>query len=198
MIILTKDSCKVSRWSGGTTTQIAIMPPDAAYGDRDFLWRASSAVVEDEESVFTPLPEYDRWLLLLEGTLDLVHDGGPTVRLEPYQAHPFDGGSRTIAQGRCTDFNLMLRKGKSVGSLRPLLFSGVGEREVRFEGPLQDGLHSRSMLVFCGRGGGILTCAEGRAAISKGEGVLLEDAQSLILKLSVSGPAAFVVAEMQN
>ena len=47
------------RRSGGTTTQIAIFPSDTPYSTRDFLWRVSSAVVTDEKSIFTPLPDYN-------------------------------------------------------------------------------------------------------------------------------------------
>ena len=57
MIHLTEKDYAVSRWSGGTTTQIALFPPESSYAGRDFLWRVSSAVVEDGESAFTPLPD---------------------------------------------------------------------------------------------------------------------------------------------
>jgi len=43
---LTQSEYRTSSWSGGTTTQIAIFPPEAEYADRDFLWRVSSAAVE--------------------------------------------------------------------------------------------------------------------------------------------------------
>ena len=57
LIHLTKDDYVVSQWSGGTTTQLAIAPSGAQYGDRAFLWRLSSATVDLEESDFTPLPD---------------------------------------------------------------------------------------------------------------------------------------------
>ncbi len=196
MTLLTKDDYIVSRWSGGTTTQIAIMPPDASYTDRSFLWRLSSAMVEDEESDFTALPDYDRWLLLLEGSLDITHDNSSAVRLMPYEAHAFDGGSRTRAKGRCTDFNLMLRKGKSCGTVCPLRLSGQGEREVRFGNPPRNGLSNRAVLLFCGGGEGVVESLEGRAEITEGESVFLENALPFTLKISVPGPADFVVAEI--
>lgn len=83
MIHLTEKDYAVSRWSGGTTTQIALFPPESSYAGRDFLWRVSSAVVEDGESAFTPLPDYDRHLMLLEGSLLLRHDGGEPLPLDP-------------------------------------------------------------------------------------------------------------------
>ena len=48
LIHLTKDDYVVSQWSGGTTTQLAIAPSGAQYGDRAFLWRLSSATVDLE------------------------------------------------------------------------------------------------------------------------------------------------------
>ena len=43
---LTQADFVTTEWSGGTTTQLAISPERAAYGDREFLWRLSSATVE--------------------------------------------------------------------------------------------------------------------------------------------------------
>ena len=62
-------------WSGGTTTQLAIAPEGAVYGDRDFLWRISSATVELDHSDFTPLPDYHRFLAVLEGEIKLKING---------------------------------------------------------------------------------------------------------------------------
>ena len=66
---LTPSDYRVSRWSGGTTTQLCIAPEGADYAHRDFLWRVSSATVELEASDFTMLPDYHRWITTLEGTL---------------------------------------------------------------------------------------------------------------------------------
>ena len=45
MIHLRREDYVTSRWSGGSTTQIAIAPEGALYADRSFLWRLSSATV---------------------------------------------------------------------------------------------------------------------------------------------------------
>ena len=42
---LTQDDYAVSRWSGGITVQLAIFPPEAAYGARDFLWRKDAPLI---------------------------------------------------------------------------------------------------------------------------------------------------------
>ena len=52
--LLTRDDYVTTNWSGGTTTQLAIAPEGAVYGDRNFLWRLSSATVELDHSDFTP------------------------------------------------------------------------------------------------------------------------------------------------
>ena len=74
-----RDACRVSSWSGGTTTELSIAPENGNYQSRDFLWRLSSATVELEESTFTSLPDFDRIILTLdvkEGSL-YRGPGGP-------------------------------------------------------------------------------------------------------------------------
>ena len=195
MLRMTQDDYAVSRWSGGTTTQLAIFPPGASYADRDFLWRVSSAAVEDERSTFTALPDYDRWLLLLEGSLLLAHDGGGLLRLEPFQAHAFDGGAATVSTGRCRDFNLMLRKGRCRGTLRPLRFSGAGETALRCQTPAEDA-RPCAMLLYCAAGAGEAALAGESCALAAGESLLVEDARDAKIRLTVPGAADFVLAEM--
>lgn len=108
-VLFSKDY-RISAWSGGSTTQLAISPASAVYAKRDFLWRLSSATVEAERSCFTPLPGVQRWLMPLEGTVELHHAGREAVRLEPYEVDAFDGGDDTVSIGRCRDFNLMTRE----------------------------------------------------------------------------------------
>lgn len=187
----------LSRWSGGETLQIAIMPADAAYEDRDFLWRVSSAAVELEESVFTALPDYNRWIVPLRGALTLTHGSGAPVRLAPYEVHSFDGGEYTRAQGRCTDFNLMLRKGRAAGSLHTVRLPERGEEEVRFEDPSHGELPNDALLLYCDTGSGTLQAGGERAAVSAGQSLLIEKAELTVLKLSAQAPSVFIVAEMQ-
>ena len=120
MIKLTGSNYAVSAWSGGTTTQLAIFPPEAKYADRDFLWRVSSATVELEESDFTALPDYDRLIATLRGEIVLTHNGGAPLRLRPFEVHAFSGADATHSVGRCTDFNLMLRRGRAAGTMEAL------------------------------------------------------------------------------
>jgi environmental stress-induced protein Ves len=105
------DDQHVSAWSGGTTTEIAIFPRDAIYGRRDFLWRVSSARVDAEASTFTPLPGYQRLLMVLEGDMTLRHEGHHSERLTPFEQDAFSGAWVTSSSGRARDFNVMLAQG---------------------------------------------------------------------------------------
>ena len=113
---LTPADYVTTQWSGGATTQLAIAPKSAVYADRDFLWRLSSATVELDESDFTPLPDYDRVISTLRGDMVLAHNGGERLTLHPYEIHDFSGTDDTHSWGRCTDFNLMLRRGQCRGA----------------------------------------------------------------------------------
>lgn len=109
--ILRRAVQKTIAWSGGTTTEIAIYPADSAYSRRDFLWRASSATVEADESEFTSLPGFWRLIMVLEGELELEHVGHHHTWLLPFEQDAFDGAWITRSRGRARDFNLMLAEG---------------------------------------------------------------------------------------
>lgn len=123
-LLVPKEQCQTSRWSGGATTQLAIYPPEAQYAQRDFIWRLSSATVEEETSTFTDLPEYNRVLSIIQGSLTLSHNGAAPLSLAPLELDQFDGGCHTVSQGRVTDFNLMMRKGLCDGSVQSLRLAG--------------------------------------------------------------------------
>jgi environmental stress-induced protein Ves len=95
---------------GGSTTEIAIGPPDAGF--EDFDWRVSLATI-DKDGAFSQFPGVDRTLALVEGHgMTLEIDGEPTLvtDLEPVVA--FDGSAQVIAKlsrGASTDFNAMTR-----------------------------------------------------------------------------------------
>jgi environmental stress-induced protein Ves len=107
--IIRKDQQKSSAWSGGTTTQLAIHPPDACYKHRNFLFRLSTATIEKEESEFTTLPGITRHFMILNGRLELQHEGQDSKLLNAFETGTFDGGWKTTGRGLATDFNLMTR-----------------------------------------------------------------------------------------
>ena len=120
---LPEDEIHTSRWSGGSTTEFLIYPGGAVYAKRDFLWRISSATVEAEESDFTALPDYDRFITPLEGGMRLSIDGAEGIDLKPLDILAFDGALATHSEGICKDFNLMLRKGKARGGMEAFKLS---------------------------------------------------------------------------
>lgn len=105
-----KNEYKTGAWSGGTTTELAIYPADCQYSERKFIWRLSSATVEIEESDFTPLPDYNRVLIVLNGEVVLVHKEIRVARLAQYEQDRFSGAYETKSFGQITDFNLMVKK----------------------------------------------------------------------------------------
>ncbi|WP_153721141.1 HutD/Ves family protein [Sporosarcina cascadiensis] len=109
--LIKKDEQITKEWSGGDTTQLAIYPEDAQYTKRNFLWRISTAQVEAEESDFTPLPDIDRLIMVIEGEMTLQHEGHHRVHLTPYEQDRFNGGWTTRSYGKVRDFNLMLGEG---------------------------------------------------------------------------------------
>lgn len=179
--LLTHEDYVTTDWSGGTTTQLAISPKGAVYADRDFLWRLSSATVELDHSDFTPLPDYNRFLAVLDGEIKLKIDGDEPSPLAPGRVVEFDGGVPVESWGQCVDFNLMVRKGKGQGAVSVLSGScetdwlpGPGDLAVycvsgavRLPGP---GLEAKAgQLLLCrGFGGGAvhLACQAGAAMLA--------------------------------
>lgn len=95
---------------GGSTTEIAIGPPDSGF--EDFDWRVSLATIE-KDGAFSAFPGVDRTLALVEGHgMTLEIDGEPTLVTDTEPVVAFDGSSQVIAKlsrGGSTDFNAMTR-----------------------------------------------------------------------------------------
>lgn len=183
----------VSRWSGGTTTQLAIYPAQAVYAERDFIWRLSSAVVELPESDFTLLPDYDRILMILDGELELSHDGGEMYTLHALEQTSFDGASHTFSRGQVTDFNLMMRKGLCTGRVgvrRPRSNCGYGE-------VLSEEYDTR--LFYCVSGKIKANVGSELFELSKGDALLMEGNDAEICAwYDWGGGGTGVLAEMKE
>ncbi|PKK40177.1 hypothetical protein ABB02_00536 [Clostridiaceae bacterium JG1575] len=108
--VMTPESFVQTTWSGGTTEEILIDPKGSRYSDRQFLFRISTAVVDEASSEFTKLPGYRRYLMPLSGPLTLFVSG-QEVTLAPFEVAAFDGGAATFSQGAAhlRDLNLMVR-----------------------------------------------------------------------------------------
>lgn len=94
-------------WPGGETTEMFIYPRSAQYADRDFGFRISTATIEAETSEFTFLPAYNRLLAVLEGKLELDHEGHYSKQLDVFESDRFHGSWKTVSTGRARDFNVI-------------------------------------------------------------------------------------------
>lgn len=171
MQLITSEEFVTTKWSGGLTRQLAIGPAQAVYANRDFLWRVSSATVELATSDFTPLPDYNRYLATIEGTIILQHGSEESFVLNPGDIDYFDGGVATISQGVCTDFNLMLRKDKCAGVMFSL---NVGAGEAILLPQLAE-KRNKTMVLFCTKGQAKVSDDRTSVLVQKGEALLLEN-----------------------
>ncbi len=129
--IIRKTEQVTTTWSGGTTTEFAIFPPGAEYKKRDFFWRISTAVINDEKSVFTELPGFWRILMVIDGELALTHEGHHVTTLRPFEQDQFSGGWETTSVGKATDFNVMLAQGFE-GNIETLMIESGAEKLMPF------------------------------------------------------------------
>lgn len=178
-----------STWSGGETHQIAIAPKGAVYAERNFLWRVSIATVDLEESDFTALPDYRRYSAVLEGGMQVSHDGRPYKELKPYEPHAFDGGAKTHAKGKCRDFNLMLRKGQCEGSLKALHFRG--------ETPLQ-AEDVDTQLLFAAKGAFTWRSGTDTITVDEGACLLVEGREAQSFEIASEEGSILLLARITN
>ncbi len=187
--LLTPTQYTTSSWSGGTTTQLAIYPVTAAYANRDFLWRLSSAKVEQATSVFTPLPDYHRFLTVLRGTLNLKIGCGDRVPLQHLEVRAFSGGDRVESWGICTDFNLMIRRSSCEGEMHALRFDGKTDRTATSALPANEKFPQGFLALYCA-GGAFAAPATG-LRVAAGELLLCRDPEPLRL---IGEPGTAVIA----
>lgn len=111
--IIKKEDFITTKWEGGETNQLAIYPEDSIFFEKDFLWRISSASFTKLESKFTDFSGYQRYILPLEGKLNLYHQGLYNRELEKYEAEYFDGSWNTLSKNTsdCIDYNFIIKSG---------------------------------------------------------------------------------------
>ena len=107
------ETLRAAPWKngGGSTTEIAISPPDAGFDDFD--WRISLATIT-ASGPFSSFPGIDRSLMLVEGdSVQLTLDGTRKVVLSAAQAMLWFPGEAVVnaqVKGSTTDFNVMTRR----------------------------------------------------------------------------------------
>lgn len=174
------------------TTELAIFPQKADYQEGDFIWRLSTASVEQEESVFTVLSDYDRVLMVLEGDVILAHEGQRVARLKAMEQDRFDGGASTKSFGVCRDYNLMVRKG-SAGYLDVLELteeSAVPDRKA------QEGLSQSCQAFYCHSGYGVVTFAGNSCLIKEGQQLVIWHDAAEQAAVSVMGEGTLIRAQI--
>jgi environmental stress-induced protein Ves len=149
----------------GFTDQIAIHPETADLRRGDFDWRVSTASIA-QSSDFSPFPEHDRVLVVLQGAgLRLTHQFDPesdaeVVELRTSEIHEFPGDipSRCeLLSGPIRDFSVFLRQGVVSGFVDWVEFGEDGTSEWQPEGEtcflhvLEGTLQSRAGAVSAGQ-----------------------------------------------
>ena len=106
--LLPSEGFKTTEWSGGTTTELFLLPEDGSYAERRFSVRISTALVELESSVFTRLDGVKRYLTpLCPGFLLIVN--GKEIELKRGEVIEFSGEDDVKCEGKGRDLNLMLK-----------------------------------------------------------------------------------------
>ena len=121
--VLSKQGYKRLTWKNGLghTDEIGIYPEGAELKRADFLWRLSSARIE-QASPFSVFPRHDRVLVVLKGAgVRLTHtfeQGGDEESTDVYPLNPYefpgDVPSRCeLLDGPITDLSVFVRKAEA-------------------------------------------------------------------------------------
>jgi environmental stress-induced protein Ves len=105
--LFTKKDSKSSIWSGGLTYEYIIYPETANYADRDFLFRISSATIEQVPSEFTQFKGYHRYLVMLDNGLAIEVNKEKKV-YEKYEIIEFKSNDDVTSYTKGIDFNWMV------------------------------------------------------------------------------------------
>lgn len=109
--LLPKKDSKTSIWSGGLTYEYMIYPETASYPDRDFVFRISSATIEQVPSAFTKFQGYHRYLVMLDNSLDIEVNKEKKI-YEKYEIMEFNSGDEVTSYTKGIDFNWMVSEKK--------------------------------------------------------------------------------------
>ena len=190
--LLKEEKYITSRWTGGKTKELCIYPPESKYLDRNFIWRISSATVENEESDFSKLPDYDRVLMVLEGEVVLSYEGERVARLQELEQDRFDGAWRTKSFGKITDFNLMVRKGNE-GYLD--LIYPQNEKQI-FGSTYESEKSLSTHALYCHEGYFVVTVGGSEHMISAGEILVMEFGNDEKAEYALMGEGIIIRAQI--
>lgn len=113
--IINKNKFKTNVWSGGETSELYIFPEDSEFINKDFLFRISSANFTSTFSTFSNFTGYERYILPLEGELNLNHKRLYDRSLKKYEVEYFNGFWETSSINTldCIDYNFIVKSGYS-------------------------------------------------------------------------------------
>ncbi len=187
-----EEDFSVSKWTGGTTRQLAIFPADGNYLERRFIWRLSTATCEQEESTFSKLPDFDRVLMVLSGSVVLAHQDVRVARLSELEQDRFDGAYRTKSFGKITDYNLMVAKGNK-GFLDALSLTPESCHLTFDEDCAYD---RKTAAFFCREGFAAVSIGEETVMMSPGQQLVINGTADEIFDISVMGEGHLIRAQI--
>ncbi len=187
-----KENYKESQWMGGTTTEFAIHPKTSKYLDRNFVWRLSSATIDNEESTFSKLADYDRVLMVLDGEVVLSYEGQRVTRLKELEQDRFDGAWATKSFGKIKDFNLMVRKGCE-GYLDIIMPESESKSYTSSE---ETEKSAATHALFCKDGYALVGIDGQTQMVSAGELFVIECGPGEIPKYSIMGEGTIIRAQI--
>ncbi len=178
-----------TKWAGGTTTQLYIYPLTSTYKDQNFSIRISTASIETFLSVFTPLSEVHRQLLVLEGALLIEHPNHYTTLLLPYDTDTFEGGWNTKSKGTGKDYNIMT-KGNIQSSLEAIELEATQPQQIQVS-------HATKLIHFYAYlGKAVLTFKEQQYEVSEGMSLVIEDIEEVFEITSASNVNTVIISSV--
>lgn len=171
--VIKENEVITSKWSGGESRQYFIYPPDSNYAKRNFLFRVSLAVSNsEEEAEYSDLENYTRHLIMLEGKAHVFHNKYHDIVMNPYEEiDVFDGGWKSSATGKVTDFNLIISH-----SCKGRMSVISKSCDVEFNSTIEN--KKSWLMFFCGIGSALIKLPNAeRIEISKGDLLIIEDVE---------------------
>ncbi len=187
--ILTTQHFQTNKWSGGNSTQLYIFPASASYAERNFDLRISTAKVEVKESTFTSLPGIHRKLMILDGAINITHEGQYSKHLKPFDVDTFSGDWKTTAKGTCTDFNVM-----TSGRLRSELYHIAMESKSSFT--LKPKHTSKTLFLYPTSGTSHMQLMNEKYMLETGNLLVIEDGNVSSITINSVEALGLVVVEI--
>ena len=106
---LSASDTKITNWTQGETAEYYIYPDKCDYENNDFLFRLSSATIDNQPARFTVFIGYTRYLAMLNNKLDISINRNKTSH-EKYEVIQFKSEDDTIAYATGKDFNLIIKE----------------------------------------------------------------------------------------